>query len=230
MRIKKHNDIIVLLLGFTAGMLLSWYILDSILLAIAYGVFIVVGIMFILKKRKKKDEMFHNIDAAYNFVNLMNVSMLSTNSIYEAYKSIENYVDADFANMSNEDIRTHLTEISATYDINAFKMYVNTLLIYDSDGGNYKEMQSIPTSLTQNTKIYYHKLDTRKFYKLVEITSLFILWLCIIVFIKICIPDYYALMMKEIIYQLIMLGMLLGGSFLYYLTYMEYLNNNIRGM
>ena len=197
-------------------MLAAWYILDSIIFGALYGMVVVLGIMFILKKRKKKDEMFHNIDAAYNFVNLMNVSMLSTTSVYEAYKSIENYVDADFANMSNEDIRTHLNEIATTYDINAFKMYINTLLIYDSDGGNYKEMQSIPTSLTQNTKIYYHKLDTRKFYKLVEITSLFALWICILVFIKICIPDYYALMMKDILYQIIMFGMLLKGSFLYY--------------
>lgn len=230
MKIRKHNDIVILLLGFCSGMLAAWYILDSIIFGALYGMVVVLGIMFILKKRKKKDEMFHNIDAAYNFVNLMNVSMLSTTSVYEAYKSIENYVDADFANMSNEDIRTHLNEIATTYDINAFKMYINTLLIYDSDGGNYKEMQSIPTSLTQNTKIYYHKLDTRKFYKLVEITSLFALWICILVFIKICIPDYYALMMKDILYQIIMLGMLLIGSFLYYLTYMEYLNNNIRGM
>jgi hypothetical protein len=37
-------------------------------------------------------------------------------------------------------------------------------------------------------------------------------------------------MMKDILYQIIMLTMLLTGSFLYYLTYMEYLNNNIRGM
>ena len=230
MKTRKQRDILLLLLGFILALLVAWFILDSIILGLAYGGCVVVGIMFILKKRKKKEEMFHNIDAAYNFVNLMNVSMLSTNSVYEAYKSIENYVDADFANMSNEDIRTHLSEISASYDINAFKMYVNTLLIYDSDGGNYKEMQQIPTSLTQNTKIYYHKLDTRKFYKLVEITSLFALWLAIMVFIKICIPDYYALMVKDILYQFIILGMLLIGSFLYYLTYMEYLNNNIRGM
>ena len=214
MKIKKQRDILLLLLGFILALLVAWFILDSIILGLAYGGCVVVGIMFILKKRKKKEEMFHNIDAAYNFVNLMNVSMLSTNSVYEAYKSIENYVDADFANMSNEDIRTHLSEISASYDINAFKMYVNTLLIYDSDGGNYKEMQQIPTSLTQNTKIYYHKLDTRKFYKLVEITSLFALWLAIMVFIKICIPDYYALMVKDILYQFIILG--------YYLTVSKY--------
>ena len=38
------------------------------------------------------------------------------------------------------------------------KMYINTLIIYDTEGGNYKEMQSIPTSLCQKSKIYYNKL------------------------------------------------------------------------
>ena len=71
MKIRKHNDIVILLLGFCGGMLAAWYILDSIIFGALYGMVVVLGIMFILKKRKKKDEMFHNIDAAYNFVNLM---------------------------------------------------------------------------------------------------------------------------------------------------------------
>ena len=227
---KKYNDMIITMLAPLIGLLVAWYILDSILLGIVYALVILIATMFLLKKYKKKEKMFHNIDAAYNFVNLMNVSMLSTNSVYEAYKSIENYIDVDFANIANEDLHAQLQEISDSYNINSFKMYINTLLIYDNDGGNYKQMQEIPTSLCQNTKVYYHKLDAKKFHKLVEITTLFALWISVLAFLKISIPDYYALMMKESIYQFVILMILLLGSFFYYLTFMEYLNNNIRGI
>ena len=221
---------IITMLSPLIGLLVAWYILDSILLGIVYALVILIATMFLLKKYKKKEKMFHNIDAAYNFVNLMNISMLSTNSVYEAYKSIENYIDVDFANIANEDLHAQLQEISDSYNINSFKMYINTLLIYDNDGGNYKQMQEIPTSLCQNTKVYYHKLDAKKFHKLVEITTLFALWISVLAFLKISIPDYYALMMKESIYQFVILMILLLGSFFYYLTFMEYLNNNIRGI
>ena len=91
-------------------------------------------------------------------------------------------------------------------------------------------MQEIPTSLCQNTKVYYHKLQSSKFYKLIEITSLFMLWICILLFLKISIPDYYQAMMENVTYQVIMLMILLVGSFFYYLTFMEYLKNKIRGL
>jgi hypothetical protein len=230
MKIKKNNDLIITIVSPLIGLLAGWYILDSLLLGIVYAFAVLIGTMLILRKYKKKEKMFHNIDASYNFVNLMNVAMLSTNSVYEAYKSIENYVDVDFANIANEDLHLQLQEISDSYNINSFKMYVNTLLIYDNEGGNYKQMQEIPSSLCQNTKVYYHKLDSKKFHKLIEITTLFSLWICVLAFLKISIPDYYALMMQNSIYQFVILFILLIGSFFFYLTFMEYLNNNIRGM
>ena len=186
--------------------------------------------MFLLKQNEKNVEFYHNIDASYEFVNLLNVQMLSTNNIYEAYQSIENYIDVEFSNISNEDLCNQLLEIANNYNLNAFKMYVNTIQIYDNDGGNYKKMQEIPTSLCQNTKVYYHKLQSSKFYKLIEITSLFMLWICILLFLKVSIPDYYQAMMENVTYQVIMLMILLVGSFFYYLTFMEYLKNKIRGL
>lgn len=227
---KKMNKILIYLIGVVVSLIVSWYILDSLLLAIAYSIAVVLGIMFLLKQNEKNVEFYHNIDASYEFVNLMNVQMLSTNNIYEAYQSIENYIDVEFSNISNEDLCDQLLEIANNYNLNAFKMYVNTIQIYDNDGGNYKKMQEIPTSLCQNTKVYYHKLQSSKFYKLIEITSLFMLWICILLFLKISIPDYYQAMMENVTYQVIMLMILLVGSFFYYLTFMEYLKNKIRGL
>ena len=227
---KKTSEILIYLIGAILSILVSWYILDSLWLAIAYCIAVMIGIMFLLKQNKKNLEFYHNIDASYEFVNLMNVQMLSTTNIYEAYQSIENYIDVEFSNISNEDLCNQLLEIANNYNLNAFKMYVNTIQIYDNDGGNYKNMQEIPTSLCQNTKVYYHKLKSSKFYKLIEITSLFMLWICILLFLKISIPDYYQSMMQNITYQIIMLCVLLVGSFFYYLTFMEYLKNKIRGL
>ena len=227
---KKMNEVITYVVATIFALMISWYVLDSLLLAIAYSIAVDLAIMFLLKQKQINDRFYHNIDISYNFVNLMNVQMLSTNNVYEAYQSIENYIDIEFANISNEDLCNQLLEIAEEYNLNAFKMYVNTIQIYDNDGGNYKIMQAIPTSLCQNTKIYYNKLKSNKFYKLIEISSLFVLWICILVFLKISIPDYYSMMMENIVYQLIMLAILICGSFFYYLTFMEYLKNKIRGL
>ena len=215
---KIINKYLPLIIITIISFVISWYVLDSILLAIAYCLIVMLAIMFLLKSIDERNKKTHNIDSMYNFVNLMNVQMLSTNSVYEAYKSIENYVDIDFANISNE------------YNLNSFKMYVNTLIIYDTDGGNFKEMQEIPTSLCQKTKIYYSDLQKKKKAKLYEVTTLYLLWICVLLFMKTIIPDYYGKMMENHIYQFFMFALLLIGSFFYYLTFKEYLKNKIRGM
>ncbi len=230
MKAKKWSKWIYLTIGFILSFILSWFILDSIFLALAYGIVILLGILYIQKQILKRDQFFHHIDSAYHFVNLMNIQMLSTNNVYEAYKSIENYIDVDFSNMSNEDLQPQLIEIANEYNLNSFKMYINTLLIYINDGGNFKNMQEIPTSLCQKTKLYYHKLSKNKFYKLIEISSLFILWLLVLLFLKVSIPEYYGKMMENSFYQLLMFAILVIGSFFYYLSFMEYLKNKIRGL
>jgi hypothetical protein len=101
---KKTSEILIYLIGAILSILVSWYILDSLWLAIAYCIAVMLGIMFLLKQNKKNLEFYHNIDASYEFVNLMNVQMLSTTNIYEAYQSIENYIDVEFSNISNEDL------------------------------------------------------------------------------------------------------------------------------
>lgn len=227
---KIINKYLPLIIITIISFVISWYVLDSILLAIAYCLIVMLAIMFLLKSIDKRNKKTHNIDSMYNFVNLMNVQMLSTNSVYEAYKSIENYVDIDFANISNEDLHTQLIDISNEYNLNSFKMYVNTLIIYDTDGGNFKEMQEIPTSLCQKTKIYYSDLQKKKKAKLYEVTTLYLLWICVLLFMKTIIPDYYGKMMENHIYQFFMFALLLIGSFFYYLTFKEYLKNKIRGM
>ena len=42
--------------------------------------------------------------------------------------------------------------------------------------------------------------------------------------------DDISMMMENVVYQLIMLAILICGSFFYYLTFMEYLKNKIRGL
>ena len=69
---KKTSEILIYLIGAFLSILVSWYILDSLWLAIAYCIAVMLGIMFLLKQNKKNLEFYHNIDASYEFVNLMN--------------------------------------------------------------------------------------------------------------------------------------------------------------
>lgn len=227
---KIINNYLPIFAIVIVAFMISWYILDSILLAIAYSMCVLVASMTLKKRIYIRNKKNHNIDAMYNFVNLMNVQMLSTTNVYEAYKSIESYVDIDFTNIANDDLHLQLNDIANDYGFNSFKMYVNTLIIYDTDGGNYKQMQEIPTSLCQKTKIYYADLRKKKTSKFIEVSTLYLLWLCVMMFIKSVITDYYSKMMENQTYQFIMLIILLIGSLLYYLTFKEYLKNKIRGM
>ena len=155
MKNKDFKTYILLLVVLTALICIAWFVLNSLLLALAYGIALIIFYMFILKQIKINKRIFHCIDASYNFVNLMGMQMISTKSVYEAYKNIENYLDVDFSNISNEDFQTQLAEIANDYNLKSFKMYIDILQIYDNEGGNFKEMEAIPTSLCQKTKIYY---------------------------------------------------------------------------
>lgn len=230
MKKRKASSFLVYLVACIVSLFVSWYILDSLFLAIAYSILIFVFIMQLFNKRKKDTKKYENIESAYNFVNLLNVQMLSTKSIYEAYKSIENYVSLDFANIDNEDLHTALLDISNDYNLNSFKMYVNTLIIYDNNGGNFKEMVEIPTSLCQRCKVYHNKLKKSKSSKLFEISSLYLLWICVMVFVKYSLNDFYSTMMENLMYQVLIFIVLIVGSLFYYQSLVEYFNNKIRGM
>ena len=230
MKKRKQNDLLIIIYSLLISLLIGWYIVDSLFLACAFSILVVVGCMHILKKAKEDNKKYAQIDAAYNFVNLMNVQMISTSSVYEAYKSIENYVDVDFANIDSEDIHTSLTDLATEYDLSGFKMYVNTLVLYDSEGGDYKKMQSIPTSLCQKSKVYYNKLKKSKTLKLIEMSSLYVLWVCVCFFIKYSVSDFYSSMMENLLYQMIIFIILLIATFNYYLAFNEYFNNDIKGL
>ncbi len=230
MKNKDFKTYVLLLVVLTALICIAWFVLNSLLLALAYGIALIIFYMFILKQIKINKRLFHCIDASYNFVNLMGMQMISTKSVYEAYKNIENYLDVDFSNISNEDFQTQLAEIANDYNLKSFKMYIDILQIYDNDGGNFKEMEAIPTSLCQKTKIYYDKLRSNKLFKLLEISMLFTLWFAILIFIKLSIPEYYNAMLENIVFQIFILLILIVGSFFYYLSVSEYFTNKIKGM
>jgi len=214
-----------LILGFV-----SWYVLNSLYYAIAYFILLFVGNIYVIKYQKENIKLFKNIDASYTFTNLMNVAMLSSKNIYEGYKQVENHIHEDFANIANEDMHMQLTEIAEDYNLNSFKMYINTMLIYDTDGGNFKELEAIPTSLMLKTKIYYNKLYLEKKAKLAEISTLYFLFVLVLVFMKASITNFYDLMMENTIYQLVILLILIAASVLYFLSVIETYKNKIRGM
>ena len=109
-------------------------------------------------------------------------------------------------------------------------MYINTLIIYDNDGGNFKEMETIPSSLTQKAKIYHHKLMSKKWSKLLEVSFLYSLWIIVICFLRITISEYYISMMKDVTYQIAIFFILVTGSICYYMAFLDYLKVDIKGL
>ena len=98
---KGLGKMLIPLIGISISFFIAWFILDSLLLGLVYGILVLLGIMFLQKAAAKKQKFYHDIESAYNFVNLMNIQMLSTNSTYEAYEGITNYLDVDFANITS---------------------------------------------------------------------------------------------------------------------------------
>lgn len=226
----KTSYLIVIAIVVIISFVLGYFLLNNLIFSFVYCLNNGILSFFIVKKKDKNRLLLKRIDCAYDFVNLMNIQMLTTNSLFEAYKSIENYLDYDFANISSDNFFEQLQDIATDYNLNGFKMYVNSLSIYDNDGGSYKHIQEIPTSICQKTKVYYHKLYANKQLKLIEITSLYLLWLCVLLFLKISIPDFYKLMISEFVYILMIFALLIVGSITFYFAINNFYKMKIRGL
>lgn len=229
MKIKTSNLIIIIIVT-VISFILGYFLLNNLLFSFIYCLTNGTLSFFMIKKKDKNKLLLKRIDNAYDFVNLMNIQMLTTNSLFESYKSIENYLDYDFANISSDNFFEQLQDIATDYNLNGFKMYVNSLSIYDKDGGSYKHIQEIPTSICQKTKVYYHKLYSNKQIKLIEITSLYILWLCVLLFLKISIPDFYKLMISEFSYVILIFTLLVVGTITFYFAINNFFRLKIRGL
>ena len=222
--------ILIMVLVFAVNFVLGWYLLNSILFGIVLAA-IATGITFyIFKVKAIDDEKYKNIESAYTFVNMMNIEMIVSKSVYEAYKNSENYLTVDFANILNEDLHNQLIDIAGNYQFNGFKMYIKTLVLYDDEGGVYDYMEKIPTSIVEKSKINYTKLKKQKTSKLIDITILYLLWIFIMIFLKSALADYYDLMMEEFTYQILMLLILVVGIGMYGFTIVGYFKNNIKGL
>ena len=229
MKIKTSNLIIIIIVT-VISFILGYFLLNNLLFSFIYCLTNGILSFFMIKKKDKNKLLLKRIDNAYDFVNLMNIQMLTTNSLFESYKSIENYLDYDFANISSDNFFEQLQDIATDYNLNGFKMYINSLGIYDKDGGSYKHIQEIPTSICQKTKVYYHKLYSNKQIKLIEISSLYILWLCVLLFLKISIPDFYKLMISEFSYVILIFTLLVVGTITFYFAINNFYKLKIRGL
>ena len=136
MKIKTSNLIIIIIVT-VISFILGYFLLNNLLFSFIYCLTNGILSFFMIKKKDKNKLLLKRIDNAYDFVNLMNIQMLTTNSLFESYKSIENYLNYDFANISSDNFFEQLQDIATDYNLNGFKMYINSLSIYDKDGGSY---------------------------------------------------------------------------------------------
>ena len=157
------------------------------------------------------------------FISLINSKMIETYDVYDAYSMIENQLPVDFINMSENDFYDQLDEIVSNYNSSGFKMYVNNLKIYRNNDVNYYTLIAESTKLCFKERKEIELLNKKKYNILMQINYLYVLWIALLVFIKICITDYYNLMISSTIYQILFCVILLLGQVFYYFAYKEYL-------
>ena len=111
MKIKTSNLIIIIIVT-VISFILGYFLLNNLLFSFIYCLTNGILSFFMIKKKDKNKLLLKRIDNAYDFVNLMNIQMLTTNSLFESYKSIENYLDYDFANISSDNFFEQLQDIA----------------------------------------------------------------------------------------------------------------------
>ncbi len=227
---RNKNLILSCILVSLFSFLVSYYLLNSFVLAFLFTILANGSVIMIFSYKTKDTIKQNHLDNSYNFINMLNVQMLVNKNVYEAYKSIENFIDVDFANIMNEDFHNQLLDIATQYDINGFKMYINTLILYDNDGGDFTKMEEIPSSICQKNKIYINRIKKKKASRLFDVSTLYILWIFVLIFLKSALAEYYNLMCKKIAFSILMLIVLILGLLSYTFACIEFFKNKIRGL
>lgn len=225
---KKSNFVIlgVILLIFAISYFLISNIIFTILLSCIIGICLYRFSFFIQKDQLK----YKKISQAYSFCTFLNLQMLSTSNLYEAYKNIEENLSFDFQNFDGETFISQLLSLAEEYALNGFNLYCKTLILYSNQGGDFFKMTQSPFQLVQNTKIYYEKLKQQKKAKLWEISSLYFLWLFVLIFLKIGLSSYFRQISVYSIFQLGMFLILFLGFYSFIYTLKIYYFNEIKGL
>lgn len=223
--IKKTNDILIILLCVFTSFLISYFLLDSFICSFLFSSFSLILIIHIYKKKKESNLEIENVNKMCDFINLLNSQMLNSSSLYDAYQNIENHISVDFTNMSKDDMFIQLEEIAKEYELNCFKMYINDLKQSQVSKLDYFEQVRQSTMLCLKEKENFKILKDRKYKSLIQLNYLYVMWITLLVFIKVCIADYYLLMLSEGIYKLLLFLILIIGALSYYFAYKEYLKN-----
>lgn len=223
--IKKTSELLKVILLLSVSFLLSYFILESMFCALSFSVFSLILIIKIIKIKKQNYSNNEKVKNICRFINLINSQMLTSKSIYEAYQKIEDELPNDFLNMSELDMIDQLQEISNEYNLNCFMMFVSDLKLFTNNNIDYFEQAKYSSTLCFKEKEIITLLKEKKEEKMKQINYLYIMSVLLLVFIKICISDYYSLMLTNIIYQIILFALLIIGTLSYYFAYKELLNN-----
>ena len=210
--------------------LLTYFLITHIILS-AIIALITIYILITLNRLKMKNQKLHErINSSYQFCNYINMQMLSSKNLYEAYQNIETNLPPEFLNLNGDEFLQQIDDIASSYSLNAFNLYAKTLILYSEKGGSFFKMTQGPTLLCQKTKVYFERLKKRKKAKLLDIVTLYSLWIFVLLFLKIGMNDYYNMMITNHIFQISITLVLLLGIISLSFAFINYYKDEIEGL
>lgn len=226
MKQKEINNYLYILVVFV----ISYFLIESIMISLVISFVSMILIYNINKLLKHNKLQYKNIDNVYQFSNYMNIQMINSSNIYEAYKSIESYLPETFQNLSDENFIDEINQIADEYSLNGFSFYAKTINLFVNNGGDYFMMMKTPTETCQKTKVMYNKLLSQKKAKIIEIFILYVLWIFVILFLKLGLGDLFDSILSNKLFTSIIAITLLCGISTFCFACMEYLKNDIKGL
>lgn len=197
---------IVIICFFT----ISYYLLNSFILS---GILVIIALFLISivnRYRLSWIQKKQSLEAANQFVRLMNVVLYSSSQLYENYKKIESYLPIEWVNLPEESFTDSLQEVAQNYSLRIFDLYIQSLIHFNQENWDKNNILII-ASMIQKNKLYQDELSKKKTKKISETIFLVVVWLFLMVFIRYALADFYFQFLQEKYGRIVIFFMLVTG-------------------
>ncbi len=226
---KTNYQILLIVLSFFSGLFTYLIINDYIYSLIVLFLSLLLSLKAI-KIYNQNKKVYQSLEDIYSFTNLLNLQMYSSKNLTEGYLNIQQYLSHEYQNINSEDLIEYLEQKANENDFTSFKLYVKSMKLYESEGGDFNKLTKNFYKNISDSKNYYNKLKTEKTIKLFDISLLYCLLILIIVFLKFSLGDLFIKMMENNIYKFTFMGCIAFGFCSYIMCLCDYNTNKIKGL
>ncbi len=226
---KSNYQIFLIVLSFFSGLFTYLIINDYIYSLIVLFLSLLLSLKAI-KIYNQNKKVYQSLEDIYSFTNLLNLQMYSSKNLTEGYLNIQQYLSHEYQNINSEDLIEYLEQKANENDFTSFKLYVKSMKLYESEGGDFNKLTKNFYKNISDSKNYYNKLKTEKTIKLFDISLLYCLLILIIVFLKFSLGDLFIKMMENNIYKFTFMGCIAFGFCSYIMCLCDYNTNKIKGL